>query len=93
LQEEKASTLERIVQIIVRVAEIDPATPIEAGTTLTRSGLELDSVALVETLLEVEKEFGIELEAHVVLEEGGLETAGALADLVASRTGPAQGGS
>jgi len=59
---------------------------IDAGTALLEQGLALDSVAVFELLLAVEKRFARRIEEHEV-NEANLGTVGALAQLVATKLG------
>ena len=79
------TTLERVIQIIVQAAGLDPDEPLNADTALVGSGLSLDSVAVLELLVALEKEFGIELSQMDLAETHALRTAGSLTNLVNSK--------
>ena len=82
-------TLERVIRRLVEAANLDPGTPLGADTPLVGSGLSLDSVAVLELLVGLEKEFGVEVNPDELLEAGALETVGALAGFI---EGKLQGG-
>ena len=78
------STLERVIRIIRQAAGLQPDEPVGAETGLVGSGLWLDSVAVLELLIALEKEFGIELDRTALSRAGALSTVGSLTDLVHS---------
>ncbi len=64
------STLQRVISIVRRAAGLKADEPVAADTGLVRSGLWLDSVAVLELVVALEKEFGVELD-RAVLADGG----------------------
>ena len=52
------STQQRVIRIIRQAAGVQSDEPIGAETGLVGSGLWLDSVAVLELLISLEKEFG-----------------------------------
>jgi acyl carrier protein len=78
------STHERVIRIIRQAAGLQSDEPIGADTGLVGSGLWLDSVAVLELLVALEKEFGIELDRSTLSQAGALSTVGSLTDLVNS---------
>ena len=57
-----ASSLQRIVQTIVAATGVSPSQHLDAATPLIGTGLSLDSVAVFELLVALEKEFRIEID-------------------------------
>jgi acyl carrier protein len=78
--------LDRTIDIVRRASGLPPEEPIQADTGLVGSGLWLDSVAVLEVLMALEKEFGIELDRSTLSREGTLDTVGSLAGVVRSLT-------
>jgi acyl carrier protein len=76
--------LQRTIDIVRRAAGLGPDEPIRADTGLVGSGLWLDSVAVLEVIMAIEKEFGIQLDRTVLSREGTLATVGSLAGVVQS---------
>jgi len=85
------ATLQRVQQIIASVTGLDPDQRMDANTQLVGMGLALDSAAVLELLVAIEKEFRIQIEAEELRQAEGLATVGALADFVESRMPAGQG--
>lgn len=79
------TTLDRIVPILRQAAGLADGEPLDAQTGLVGSGLSLDSVAVLELIVAVENEFGIELPQTELIESHALETLGTLAALVEAK--------
>lgn len=79
------TTLEQVIQIVRKAADPALDEPIVASTGLVGSGLSLDSVAVLELLVALEKEFGIEIDGDELSNSSILATVGSLANLVASK--------
>ena len=79
------SILPRVIQIIVRASGLSPDEPLSADTGLVGSGVSLDSVAVLELLVTLEKEFGIVLDPTELARTHALATAGSLAELIESK--------
>jgi acyl carrier protein len=80
-----ASTLDRVVRIIIQAAELGPDVSLDGDTPLVGSGISLDSVAVLELLVGLEKEFRIEIDADELLKAQALRTVGTLAGFIDSR--------
>jgi len=80
-----ASILDRVVRIIIQAAELGPDISLDGDTPLVGSGISLDSVAVLELLVSLEKEFGIEIDADELLKAQALRTVGTLAGFIDSR--------
>ena len=78
------SALERVIAIVRQAAELKADERITADMGLVGSGLWLDSVAVLDLLLALEKEFGIELDRSSLSQAGTLSTVGSLTSLVDS---------
>ena len=78
-------TLDRVIHIVRQAAGLAPEEPVGADTGLVGAGLSLDSVAVLELIVVLEKEFGIELDSTELEEKNALATAGSLADLIESK--------
>jgi acyl carrier protein len=76
----KPSTVDRVVRVLVEAAGVDATVPVGGDTPLIGRGLSLDSVAVLEMLVGLEKEFGIPLEPDALLAAQALRTVGTLAD-------------
>ncbi len=82
-------TLERLTQVIVSTTGINHGGPLAEDMALIGSGIALDSVAVVELLVGLEREFGVELPAEELLAARALATAGSLARFIDSKLGGA----
>ena len=78
------STSQRIIHIIRQTVVLPADDPITADTGLVGSGLWLDSVAVLELLVALEKEFKIELDRSALSQTGALNTVDSLTQLVRS---------
>jgi acyl carrier protein len=76
--------LEKIVRQVAGAARASGA--LDASTPLRDGGLWLDSVALLELVVAVEREFGVDLEP-TDLSDASLRTIGSLADVIERRLG------
>jgi len=79
------SYFQRIVQIIVAATGVSPEQHLDAATPLIGDGISLDSVAVFELLVALEKEFRIEIDPDDLRRAKALATVGALADFVESK--------
>ncbi len=86
-----ASTLERVVQTIVAATGASPTEPLEATTPLIGEGISLDSVAVLELLVGLEREFRIEIDPEELLRARALATVGALADFIEAKVNEPEG--
>ena len=78
-----ASTTEkRVTEIILAKTGLQRGAQVAPDTELIKGGLSLDSVLVLEILLALEKEFGIELNAQELFEAQALKTVGSLAKFV-----------
>jgi len=80
-----ASIVQRVVQTLVTATGLSPEQPLDASTPLIGAGISLDSVAVLELLVALEKEFRIEMNPDELARAGALATVGALASFVESR--------
>ena len=76
------ATLERVIKNIIRAAKLNPAQPLDENTPLVGAGLSLDSVAVLELLVALEKEFNLEMNPDELLGAKALKTVGTLAAFV-----------
>ena len=76
------STIERVAAIVARVGRLGPQERISESTPLVGGGIALDSVSLLELLLAIEQEFGMEVDAEELLKAKALHTVGALAAFI-----------
>lgn len=83
------STVERVAAIVARVGRLGPQEPVTEATPLVGGGVALDSVSLLELLLAIEQEFGMEVDAEELLRAKALHTVGALAAFIDTKTGHA----
>jgi acyl carrier protein len=74
------STVDRVTRVLVEAAGVDETVAVDRDTPLIGRGLSLDSVAVLEMLLGLEKEFGIPLDPDGLLAAQALRTVGTLAD-------------
>jgi acyl carrier protein len=79
------STVARVAAIIAKVGGLLPDEPIGMDTQLVGGGIMLDSVAVLELLVALEKEFGVELTADELVKAGAVRTVGALARFMDSK--------
>jgi acyl carrier protein len=76
------ATVDRVVRVIVEAAGLGTQQQIGADTPLVGSGLSLDSTAVLEMLVGLEKEFGVEVDADDLLQAQALGSVGALAAFI-----------
>lgn len=79
------SSFHRIAQIIVAATGVSPDQRLDAATPLIGTGLSLDSVAVLELLVALEKEFQIQIDPDELRQAKALATVGTLADFVESK--------
>jgi acyl carrier protein len=79
------STVARVAAIIAKVGGLLPDEPIGMDTQLVGGGIMLDSVAVLELLVALEKEFDVELKADELVKAGAVRTVGALARFMDSK--------
>ncbi len=82
-----ASTFQRVVQTIVAATGVSPEERLDPDTPLIGAGVSLDSVAVLELLVALEKEFGIEINPDDLRRAKALGTVGGLTDFVESKLG------
>lgn len=80
------SILMQVINIIKQAAGLEDTDDINEDTPLTGSGLSLDSVAVLEILLELEKQFQIEVDAEELLDKGALQSIKTLSGFIESKT-------
>jgi acyl carrier protein len=83
------STTARVAVLVARVGHLGPQERIDESTPLVGGGVALDSVSVLELLLELEQEFGLEVDADELLRARALHTVGTLAAFIDSKTGQA----
>jgi acyl carrier protein len=78
------TVLDRVTRAIVETTgmQADAAQQLGAATPLIGAGLSLDSVAVLELVVALEKEFRIEINSDELLKARALRTVGALAEFV-----------
>ena len=81
-----ADIQERVIGVIRSAAGISGTNPMDAETALIGGGIALDSVAVLEILVALEKEFHLEMDADALLEAKALQTIGTLAKFIEDRT-------
>jgi threonine synthase len=82
------STFTRIKDIIIRTTGMSPSEPLTEDTRLVGGGVSLDSVAVLELLVSLEKEFHIEIAADDMLEKQAFLSVGSLARYIDSKQPP-----
>ncbi len=80
-----SSTLDRVIGIIRQAAGSSAEESLDDTTPLIGSGMSIDSVAVLEILVALEKEFRIEIGADELLQAQALQTVGTLADFIESK--------
>jgi acyl carrier protein len=85
-----APTFDRVTGVLMNVVGTQVAEPLTRDTPLVGGGLSLDSATVLELLLGLEKEFGLEISADELLETQAFRTLGALAQFIGSKL-PAEG--
>jgi acyl carrier protein len=76
------STAARVAAIVARVGRLGPQERVDVSTALVGGGVALDSVSVLELLLSLEQEFGIEVDADELLQAKALHTVGTLAAFI-----------
>ena len=79
------TTLDRVARLVARVSVAGPDEPLSADTPLVGGRLLLDSVAVLELLVGLEKEFGVELSGEELLKTQSFKTVGSLAAFIDAR--------
>ncbi len=74
-----AATVDRVVRVLNEAAGVDRGAAIGPETPLVGAGLSLDSIAVLELLVGLENEFGVELDPDGLLKANALCTVGSLA--------------
>jgi acyl carrier protein len=77
------------VKVLRKSESVLPDQEITEDTPLVGAGIGLDSVAVLELLLGLEKEFEVEISADELLRANAMKNVGSLACFVASRGGSA----
>ena len=72
-------SVDRVARVLREIVGIDDAAAIGPETPLVGGGLSLDSVAVLELLVGLENEWGVELGPDALLEAAALRTVGSLA--------------
>ena len=85
-----ASTVDRVTAIIAQATGLEADGGIDADTPLIGSGISLDSAAVLEILVGIEKEFGVEIDVDELLSAQALQSIAALAGFVDSKAGAAE---
>jgi len=80
-----SSIFDRVTRTIVEATGMTPSEPLSEETPLVGSGISLDSVAVVELLVGLEKEFQIEIAADELLEHQAFKTVGTLVQFIEAR--------
>ncbi len=75
-------TLQRVTLLVRDIAGLAPEDELMADTPLFEGGPWLDSVMMLGLLLDLEKEFGMELAADDLLATGALESCASLAHYI-----------
>ena len=83
------STVERIAAIVARVGHLGAQEHVNEDTPLVGGGVALDSVSVLELLLALEQEFGVEVDADELLRTKALHTVGTLAAFIDAKAKPA----
>ena len=78
------TTLEHVSRIVAGTAGLPTDVPLDRNMGIVLTGLSLDSAAVLELLLALEHDFGIELDAQALLQAKALQTIGTLAAFIDS---------
>ena len=73
--------LEQVVRVVRQSQRLGDAEPLDASTELVEAGLNLDSVAVLELLLALEKHFACRIEEREVSTDN-FQTVGSVTELV-----------
>jgi len=84
------STVDRVIGIIVQAAGLSADQSVGADTPLIGAGISLDSAAVLEILVGLEKEFAVEIDADELLQAQALQTVGTLAQFIDSKVDAAK---
>jgi acyl carrier protein len=79
------STRDRVIAATVCAAHLSPDQALDHTTPLVGSGISLDSIAVLELVVGLEREFAIELDPDEMFRAGALGTIGTLADFIDSK--------
>ncbi len=77
-----SSVFARVRQVIINLAGVSPDQELTAEMALFGTGLGLDSVATLELLVGLEKEFGIEISPDELVQAGAFRTVGSLVGFI-----------
>lgn len=84
-----SSTVDRVTVIIAQAASLGPDERIDPAAPLVGSGIALDSAAVLEILVGIEREFGVEIDVDELMARQGLQSISTLAAFIDSKTGAA----
>jgi acyl carrier protein len=82
-----ASTCDRVVLLVRQKVGLAPEDDLPLDTPLLDDGLWLDSVMVLELLLELEAEFGVELNAAELQAAGAMASCAELARFIDAKRG------
>ena len=82
-----SATLKRVVAVIRSATGVGNDEVLDSSTPLVGAGISLDSVAVVELLVALEKEFDIEIPGRLLLEAKAFRTIGTLVQFIESQAG------
>lgn len=74
----EATTFDKVSAAVARLAGMPDAGELSPSTQILAGGLHLDSIVVLELLLTLEREFGVELDAREMLECRALRSIGDL---------------
>jgi acyl carrier protein len=74
-----SSSVGRVAAIIARVGGLGPEEKLDGQSLVIGGGVALDSVGVLEMLVALEQEFGVELNADELVKANALGTIGSLA--------------
>ena len=77
-----SATIDHVRRHAADKAGLPPDAPLERDTGIVQGGLALDSAAVLELLLALERDFKIQLDAQALLEARALRSIGTLADFI-----------
>ena len=80
------STVERVTATIAKATGTSPDVRLDADTALIGAGISLDSSAVLELLVGIEKEFQIEVNPDELMQVQALRTIGTLARFIDGKT-------
>ena len=76
---------DRVIRVIIQATGVNPQEPLNENTALVGAGISLDSVAVLELLVGLEKEFQTEVNPDKLLQAQALKTVGTLARFIAAQ--------